>query len=239
VKEDRRRSRAAQLLALSPRSFDSRPRPLDEPSALLLRNPAEYRDEQRPDGPAGVEPRLTDTDDWNADTIEFEHCLNRTDHAAMEAIESPHEDRADPASPCVGEHPVQYWPILRSRLDLRVEDGVERACGRQLAQFGDLVLGGLPVGRNADVQGGRYHGGPKKTEPGTAGLATPVGLAAAARPGGPVGALLLGHVVVFGLALLVFLPLRIFCVVHELLDDRALHDLRHDHLLLVGREYPI
>jgi hypothetical protein len=46
-------------------------------------------------------------EDWHADPVELEHILDGTQHRAMEAVERPHQDRADAAGSRVGQHPVE------------------------------------------------------------------------------------------------------------------------------------
>ncbi len=130
---------------------------LDEPPAFLLGNPAEDGDEERPDGPRGVEPRLAHTDDRNSDSVTLQDILDRAEHRAMETVESPHDDRPDAAGAGIRHHAVEHWPRLRGGLDLFVGDRLETARLRELKQFSVLVLDGLLVGRDPDVKSGPEH----------------------------------------------------------------------------------
>jgi hypothetical protein len=72
----------------------------------------------------------------------------------VEPVEGPHGDRLDASGAHVGEHSVEDRPCLGRGIDLLVHDRLEAAGDGELAHLSDLILGGLPVGADAEIEGG-------------------------------------------------------------------------------------
>ena len=111
VEHHRRRGRPAQALPLAAGALQSGLRALDEPRPLLLRDPSEDGDEERPDRAARVEPALAHREHRDPEPVEFEHGLDSADHAAVEAVERPDPHGMDAARAHVGRNRSWIAPV--------------------------------------------------------------------------------------------------------------------------------
>ena len=139
-------------------SGDARLRPLDDPGTLLLGDPTEDRHEQTSDRPSRVEPRLTDADDFHAESVKFENVVQVGRHGPPEPVERPDHQNLELPLLGIREHLLVHRTVLHRRdpLFVDVNDSVPTGSGK-LLYVGPLTVRGLLVGRDAEIDGGGAH----------------------------------------------------------------------------------
>lgn len=116
--------RSAESDPSLPGPFKSSSGSVSDPKSLLFGYPSADSQQQGTNGTPRIKPGLPHGDDLDPTSVKIDHGLESTDHRPVQPIQAPHQKDLKLPPVCIGQHPLECWPLLHGGdlLGIRIHD---------------------------------------------------------------------------------------------------------------------